>query len=64
MFGLSPAKLLLIVLILLLIFGASRLSEIGKGLGDGIRNFKKGIHEDQPPSDKALKRKKKDKSED
>jgi sec-independent protein translocase protein TatA len=30
-----------------LLFGASRLSEIGKGLGSGIRNFKKGL-EDEP----------------
>lgn len=64
MFGLTPAKLLLIALILLLIFGASRVADIGKGLGEGIRNFKKGIRGDQPPPDKALKPKRKKKSED
>lgn len=64
MFGLSPAKLLLIALILLLIFGASRIADIGKGLGDGIRNFKKGIRGDDPPEQKTLKPKRKKKSED
>jgi len=63
MFGLSPAKLLLIALILLLIFGASRLSDIGKGLGEGIRNFKRGIRSDEPDDQKSLKPKRKKKSD-
>ena len=40
-------ELLLIALIALLLFGASRLSDIGKGLGEGIRDFKKGLREDE-----------------
>lgn len=32
-----------VIVILLLVFGPKRLSEVGKGLGQGIRNFKKGI---------------------
>ncbi|MET0592993.1 MAG: twin-arginine translocase TatA/TatE family subunit [Polyangiaceae bacterium] len=39
-------ELLIIALIALLIFGASRISDIGKGLGEGIKNFKKGLKED------------------
>ena len=39
----SPMQLLVIALIILLLFGASRLGEVGKGLGEGIRNFKKGV---------------------
>jgi sec-independent protein translocase protein TatA len=39
-------ELLLIILLALLLFGAGRLSDIGKGLGEGIRNFKKGIKEE------------------
>ena len=39
-------ELLLIALIALLLFGANRLSDIGKGLGEGIRNFKKGLREE------------------
>lgn len=64
MFGLTPAKLLLIALILLLIFGASRIADIGKGLGEGIKNFKKGIRGDEPPDRKSLKPKRKKKSDD
>ena len=36
-------ELLLILIIVLAIFGGSKLSGIGRGLGDGIRNFKKGL---------------------
>jgi sec-independent protein translocase protein TatA len=39
----GPWQILVVLLLLLLLFGASRLSEIGKGLGEGIRNFKKGL---------------------
>lgn len=38
--------MLLIALVVVLIFGAGRIAEIGKGLGEGIRNFKKGIKDD------------------
>jgi sec-independent protein translocase protein TatA len=38
-------ELLIIAVIFLLLFGASRLSDIGKGLADGIRNFKRGIRD-------------------
>ncbi len=40
MFGLGPTELILIAVILLLIFGARRLPDIGKGLGGAIREFK------------------------
>jgi sec-independent protein translocase protein TatA len=43
---LSPFKLLLIIIIILLLFGAGRVSSLGKGLGEGIRNFKKGLRGD------------------
>jgi len=44
-------ELLLIALIALFVFGAGRLSDIGKGLGEGIKNFKKGIKDEPPPGD-------------
>ena len=47
----SPVNLLIIALIVLLIFGAGRISEIGKGLGEGIKNFKKGLREDDNDDD-------------
>lgn len=46
MFGLGVQELLVILLIIVLIFGASKLPQLGRGLGEGIRNFKKGIRED------------------
>ena len=41
-------ELLVIFLIILVIFGASKLPQLGRGLGEGIRNFKKGIKNDDP----------------
>ena len=41
--NLGPTELILIFLIVLLIFGANRIPEIAKGLGRGIRDFKKGM---------------------
>ena len=45
----GPLQLLIIVLIAMVIFGASRVSELGKGLGEGIKNFKKGLRDDDEP---------------
>ncbi len=42
----GPWQIVIIAIIVLLLFGAGRLADIGKGLGEGIRNFKKGISED------------------
>ena len=42
-------ELLVILLIVVIIFGASKLPQLGKGLGEGIRNFKKGLKSDQEP---------------
>jgi sec-independent protein translocase protein TatA len=40
---LSPLDLLVIVVIALLVFGPSKLAGLGKGLGEGIKNFKSAI---------------------
>ncbi len=45
MFGLSPWELLIMFLVILLLFGAKRLPEIGASLGKGIREFKGSIKE-------------------
>jgi sec-independent protein translocase protein TatA len=45
--SLGPMELLLIFLIVIILFGSSRLAGIGKGLGEGIRNFKKGMKGDE-----------------
>jgi sec-independent protein translocase protein TatA len=36
-------ELLIIFVIIMVLFGASRLPQMGRGLGEGIRNFKKGL---------------------
>lgn len=41
-------ELLIIFLIIIVIFGASKIPQLGRGLGEGIRNFKKGLKEDEP----------------
>ncbi|MBN1254684.1 MAG: twin-arginine translocase TatA/TatE family subunit [Deltaproteobacteria bacterium] len=47
MFGIGMPELLVILGIAILVFGATRLPEIGSGIGKAIRNFKKSIKE--PP---------------
>jgi sec-independent protein translocase protein TatA len=47
----GPGELLLIALIALLLFGAGRMASIGKGLGQGIRNFKEGLREIGEPTE-------------
>jgi sec-independent protein translocase protein TatA len=43
MFTPGPWELIIILLIVLVIFGAGKLPEIGSGLGKGIKNFKKAV---------------------
>jgi sec-independent protein translocase protein TatA len=43
MFGLGVAELLIILAIVVIIFGASRLPQLGRGLGEGISNFRDGL---------------------
>ena len=47
MFGIGLPELLIIFLVCLLLFGAARLPEIGRSLGDGIREFKKAFKDGQ-----------------
>jgi sec-independent protein translocase protein TatA len=47
----GPTELLLIVLIVVIIFGARRLPELGKSLGEGIKNFKKSVTSKEKESD-------------
>jgi sec-independent protein translocase protein TatA len=52
----QPLHLLLIVAIALLVFGTSKFAAVGKGLGEGIRNFKSAMKE--PDTDKQEAKKK------
>ncbi len=53
----GPMELVLIILIIVIIFGARKLPELGKSLGEGIKNFRKSItskeKENEPPPDKT-----------
>jgi sec-independent protein translocase protein TatA len=43
MMGLGVTELVIILVIVIVLFGASRLPQIGRGLGEGISNFKKSL---------------------
>ncbi|MCE5244677.1 MAG: twin-arginine translocase TatA/TatE family subunit [Desulfobacteraceae bacterium] len=43
--GIGMPELILILVIVLIVFGAGKLPELGAGLGKGIRNFKKSVGE-------------------
>jgi len=43
MFGLGTSELIIILILVLIIFGAGKLPQVGKSLGQGLRNFKDGM---------------------
>jgi sec-independent protein translocase protein TatA len=53
--NLGPGELLLILLIVLLIFGGSKLPQLARGLGEGIRNFKQSVREEPSEADGSSK---------
>ena len=46
-------ELLIIALIAMLLFGAGRIADIGKGVGQGIKHFKDGLKDEPTGTDKA-----------
>lgn len=51
--NLGPTEIILIVLVLILLFGGKKIPDLMKGIGEGIRQFKKGMsEEDKKPEDK------------
>ncbi len=55
MFGVGMPELLVILVIILIIFGAGKLPQIGEGLGKGIRNFRKATTK-EPEEDGSPKK--------
>jgi sec-independent protein translocase protein TatA len=50
-FGIGPTELILILMILVFIFGATRIKGLAKGLGEGVREFKKATSEQPDDSE-------------
>lgn len=46
-------EILVILVVALLIFGPSKLADLGKGLGEGIKNFKSSMKEGEDPNKKS-----------
>jgi len=60
MFGLGAQELLIILLIVLVLFGGSKLPNLARSLGSSVREFKKGVSEgkaDEPASRKEEEKK-------
>ena len=53
MFGLGTTELLIILVLVLVIFGAGKLPQIGSALGKGIRNFKEGVNAEEDQDDQS-----------
>jgi sec-independent protein translocase protein TatA len=56
MFGIGMPELIIILVIILIIFGAGKLPQIGEGLGKGIRNFKKATTKESEEIDVTPKK--------
>lgn len=52
MFGLGTTELLIILVVVILLFGASRLPELAKSVGVSMKEFKKATREPQEPEEK------------
>ena len=48
--SIGPTEILIVLLVALLLFGATRIADVGKGFGQAIKNFKQGIREGDAPA--------------
>lgn len=51
----SATQILIVLLIVILLFGAKKIPELAKGMGSGIKNFKKAMKEDEEEEMQATK---------
>ncbi len=51
MFGLGTSELIIILILVLIVFGAGKLPQVGKSLGQGLRNFKDGMKDGEKPEE-------------
>jgi sec-independent protein translocase protein TatA len=56
MFGLGYQELLIILVIVLILFGANRLPELAKSLGSSVKEFKKGVNESKEETTASAKK--------
>jgi sec-independent protein translocase protein TatA len=63
MFGIGPWELAIILFIVLLIFGAGKLPQLGSSLGKGIKNFKSSLKGDESNPSANAEQDKKEKKE-
>ena len=61
MFGLGYQELLIILVIVLILFGANRLPELARSLGSSVKEFKKGVNEVQKEDTAAAAKKEEEK---
>jgi sec-independent protein translocase protein TatA len=61
MFGLGYQELLVILVIVLILFGANRLPELARSLGSSVKEFKKGVNEAQRDDTTAAAKKEEEK---
>jgi TatA/E family protein of Tat protein translocase len=54
-FGLGGPEIIIVLVLGLVLFGAKKLPELGKGLGTGIREFKKGVNDMRSDLEGSLK---------
>ena len=54
MFGLGGNELWVVLLIVLVLFGGAKIPQMMKGLGEGMREFKKAAHEDEDPKETKI----------
>ncbi len=57
MFGIGTQELVIVLVIVLVLFGGKKLPELSKGLGEAIKNIRKGFSDDEDKKEKTSKEK-------